>query len=63
MRLLTVFGLMALLTACNEMSGTQTVPYQPDTPLQTQSFLDEETELAGLGERDCDDEDEIVASQ
>jgi len=63
MRLLTVFGLMALLTACNEMSSNQTVPYQSDAPIQTQSFLDEETELAGLGERDCDDVDEIVASQ
>jgi hypothetical protein len=54
---------MALLTACNEMSSNQTVPYQPDAPIQTQSFLDEETELAGLGERDCDDADEIDASQ
>jgi len=63
MRLLTVFGLMALLTACNEMSSNQTVPYQPDTPIQTQSFLDEDTELAGLGERDCDDAEDIVASQ
>ncbi len=60
MRLLTVFGLMALLTACNEMSSNQTVPYQPDTPIQTQSFLDEETELAGLGERDCDDADQVA---
>ena len=63
MRLLTVFGLMALLTACNEMSNNQTVSYQPDAPLEAQSFLDEETELAGLSERDCDDADEIVASQ
>ena len=63
MRLLTVFGLMALLTACNEMSSNQTVPYQSDAPVQTQSFLDEETEFAGLGERDCDDSGEVVASQ
>ena len=62
MRLLTVFGLMALLTACNEMSSNQTVPYQTSSPIQTQSFLDEETELAGLGERDCDDE-EVAANK
>ena len=61
MRLLTVFGLMTLLTACNEMSSNQTVPYQPDTPIQTQSFLDEETKLAVLGERECDDADETIA--
>ena len=61
MRLLTVFGLMALLTACNEMSSNQTVPYQPNSPIQTQSFLDEETELAGLEARDCNDADEVVA--
>ena len=63
MRLLTVIGVIALLTACNEMGSNQTVPYQPDSPIQTQSFLDEETELAGFGERDCDEADEVVASQ
>jgi len=56
MRLLTVFGLIVFLTACNEMSSNQTVPYQPDAPIQTQSFLDEETDLSGTIERDCDEE-------
>ena len=54
---------VVLLAACNDTNSNKTVAYEPDTSVQAQSFLDEDTELAGLEERDCDDSDDLVASQ
>ena len=63
MKKIIVVVFVLMLPACDDTSKKQSVVFNPEPDIQTQTFLTEEVEIAEVTERDCDETDDIASNQ